>query len=171
MKILDLKDGKVIISAEALGIPEFNVLYTRDTSKSKSKALAELSYVFYMCDFDSPYANFSDERKTEMLGEDLFKNPKYKPDEHVNKAIDKYKRLSETPISRLLRAIEDKTDELATYMRNTKLDSTTLKEVLEVMKSAAPLVTNAGVLRREAEKEQKVKGKVRGAIEIGDYER
>ena len=171
MRILDLKDGKVIVSAEALNVPEFNALYLRDLTKTKAQALAELSYVFYISDPNSPYANYSDDKKARMLGEDMFKDQKYKPDQRVIDAITKYKLLQETPISRLLKAVEAKTDELAEFLNNTPLTSATLKEILAVMEKATPLVTKAGELRAAAEKEQKVRGRVRGQIEIGDYER
>lgn len=171
MKILDLKEGKVIVSAEALNVPEFNAIYMRDLSKTKGTALAEISYVYYLCDFNSPYANYSTDKKAEMLGEDLFKDPKYVPDQRVKDAINKYKILQETPMSRLLQAVEDKTDELANFLNGTKLDISTLKDVMAIMEKASPLIAKAGELRAAVEKERKVRGQVRGKIEIGDYER
>lgn len=106
-----------------------------------------------------------------MLGQDLYKDPKFKPDAEIIKAIAKYKLLIDTPLLRLLRAVEAKTDELATYLSSTPVTDESLKAILDVMKNATPLVTNAANIRREAEKEMKVKGTVRGKVNIGDYER
>lgn len=171
MKILDLKEGKVVINAECLGIPEFNALYTRDKDKLKARAFAEISYVYYITDPNSPYANYSEDKKRSMLGQDMFKDPNYKADKQVEEAIAKYKILIDTPLLRLLRAVENKTDEFAAYLTATPVTEESLKSILEVMKQATPLVVNAANIRKEAEKEQKVKGQVRGKIDIGEYER
>lgn len=171
MKVLDLKDGKVIVSAEVLGIPEFGALYKRDKSQGKATALADISYVYYLVDPNSPYSNYTEDRRLEMLGQDLYKNPKHLPDKEVKEAIKKYKALIDTPLLRLLRAVESKVDELATFLSTTAVTEENLKLILDVLKNATPVVTVAGNTRREAEKEFKVRGQVRGKIEVGDYER
>lgn len=124
-----------------------------------------------MADSNSPYSNYTEDRRREMLGQDLYKDPKFKADPQIEAAIAKYKILSDTPLLRLLRAVEDKMDQFADYLSKTPVTDESLKSILDVMKNATPLVVNAANVRREAEKELKVKGKVRGQIEIGDYER
>ena len=171
MKLLDLKEGRVIVNPEVLGIPEFGALYNRDKDKHKAKGLADISYVYYLADPNCPYSNYTEDKRESMLGQDLYKDPKFKPDAEIIKAIAKYKLLIDTPLLRLLRAVEAKTDELATYLSSTPVTDESLKAILDVMKNATPLVTNAANIRREAEKEMKVKGTVRGKVNIGDYER
>lgn len=106
-----------------------------------------------------------------MLGQDFYKNPKHLPDKETKDAIKKYKELIDTPLLRLLRAVESKIDALATYLTDTPVTEENLKLILDVLKNATPVVTVAGNTRREAEKELKVRGQVRGKIEVGDYER
>ena len=55
MKLLDLKNSRVVISPEALLIPEFQKIWEKDKSKDKEKALKELSYVYFICDYKSHY--------------------------------------------------------------------------------------------------------------------
>lgn len=171
MKILDLQDGKVIVSPEALNVPEFKAIWLRDLQKSKARALAELSYVYYLVNPNSPYANYSADKKRVILGEDMFSDPKYKPDDRVQEAIKKYESMIITSLTRLLNAVTNKIDELTEFLNNTPVTADTLKDILTIIGKAAVLVTEVTAIKSAVEKEQKTRGKVRGQIEVGDYER
>ena len=53
--LFDLKDRKVTFSSQALLIPELKVIWDADKTKDKSKAVTKLSYIYFLCDFKSPY--------------------------------------------------------------------------------------------------------------------
>ena len=53
--LFDYKERNVIVSPEALLIPEFEEIYKRDKSKDKAKAIKELSYIYFISDYKSPY--------------------------------------------------------------------------------------------------------------------
>ena len=47
MRILDIKNGKLEITPEALGLKYFKTLWDRDKSKDKTKAYNDILYVYY----------------------------------------------------------------------------------------------------------------------------
>ena len=103
MKLFDLKNSRVIISPEALLIPEFERLWRRDTSKNKEKALKELSYVYFTCDYKSPYLTSMVRDKVRLVvAKDFMKDTKSRPDPGMEEAIEKYKDLQVTASMRLL---------------------------------------------------------------------
>lgn len=60
---LDLK--LEINEPELFLIKEFKALLDRDTSKLKTKAFREFTYIYLMIDWKSPYSDFSDVERHE----------------------------------------------------------------------------------------------------------
>ena len=170
MKILDIRNGKVEISAEALLVPELSKIYNRDKTKGKDKSLLELAYVYYTCDFQSPYADLPDTERDASVAYDLFKDGKYKPDKDLQAACVKYSKLIDKPSIRLLRAVERKLDEFAKFLDENTLEPETMKAILGVMTNIAPLLASRNAIKDQVEKDIQNKGKVRGQVEIGLYE-
>jgi hypothetical protein len=120
--LFDLKDRKVIVSAETLLIPEFKDIYSRDTSKDKAKAIQQLSYVYFIADYKSPYvSSLSPDALKRVVGKDFMKDEGYEPDSKVSAAIDKYKELQRTPSMLLLDASIQTVHNLTDYLQNVDL--------------------------------------------------
>jgi hypothetical protein len=47
-KLFDIVAGEVVLNADALAIAPFKTLWDKDTSKTKSQATKEISYIVYM---------------------------------------------------------------------------------------------------------------------------
>lgn len=152
-------------------IPEFAALYTRDKSKDKARAILELSYVYSLVDPNSPYANYSEAKRLEMLHLDLFKDPKFKPDGLIEAAKKRYIELTDTPLKRLLRASQAKIDEFADYLAKSKVTDATSTELLKIMGGLSTLVGNHSTLEQQIERDDVKRGRVRGQVTVGDYER
>ena len=65
MNLLTVNDNKVIPSAYALTILEF-----------KNLSIAELSYVYFMCDHNSPFSVYEEEKRNEEVQKSIFKKEK-----------------------------------------------------------------------------------------------
>ena len=59
MKLFKYEAYKVTISEEALVLKPFKLIWNRDRSATKNKALTELGYVYFMCDPRSDYQYIS----------------------------------------------------------------------------------------------------------------
>jgi hypothetical protein len=114
--MFELKDGKFIIHPDQLALPFFRVIYDADKSKGKETAFKELSYVYYMCDYKSPYKNYPEDKRKQLILDDIIKDKTWKESKDIKEACIKYKELIETPEIRLLQALEAKTDELADFL-------------------------------------------------------
>jgi hypothetical protein len=88
-ELFNIKDGKIVITPDKLAIPVFKQIYERDKSKNKDIAFKELSYIFFMVDFNSPYQSYPNDKKEKMIIEDIFKD-KWSPDKLVKEGITKY---------------------------------------------------------------------------------
>lgn len=171
MSLFNLKNNQVVIEPEVLHIPEFKTLWDRDKSKTKDSAYKELSYVFYMYDFNSPYSG-TDERKRETaVKKDFIKDEKWKPDEDVLAAGIKYKELSETPLTRLLDAVKLTLDKMTDYLRGTEVDDTTVRIIVDTVNKTSAIVGSYFKLKETAQKEVTSNSRTLGNKIVSDYER
>lgn len=61
MKLFKYENYEIVISEEALMLKPFRVLWNRDKTSGKSKALQELSFIYFMYDPRSDYMFIIDE--------------------------------------------------------------------------------------------------------------
>ena len=112
-----IDNDKVVINPKALLIPEFAFLYERDHSIGKKKSLKEFAYIHYIADYKSEYNSYG-LTKNQQVALDIFGNKKYKPDQHVLKAIDKYIDLQKSPSMRYLESIRNRVDRIIDFLDN-----------------------------------------------------
>jgi len=110
----------VTINPKALVIPEFSDLWHRDTSNGKKKAIKEFAYIYYMADYKSEYNAYGISKETQ-LGIDIMNKRDYKPDPYVQKAIDKYKLLQETPSMRYLISMRQRVNSIIDYLDSAQI--------------------------------------------------
>ena len=179
MRLLDLKNSTVVISPEAILIPEFNSIWESDSSEDKSTALQELSYIYFICDYKSPYlASMGTERVRFAVAKDFMKDTKYKPNPKVEEAIEKYKDLQFTPSMRLLEASIKTIYNLTTYLETVDLQERDKNgrpiykptDVTNSLKSIGGIVESLNKVREQVEKEQTTKGTLRGQRQKGNRE-
>ena len=179
MNLFDLKDRNVVVSPEALLVPEFKALWERDKSKTKAKAMSELSYVYFVCDYKSPYrSSFTINNLEAMVSKDFMKDEKYNPDIKVCTAIDKYKELQRTPSMLLLDASLQTVHNLTDYLQNIDLterdkhDKPVYKpsDVTNSLKSIGGIVESLSKVRESVEKEISEQATLRGQRRKGNRE-
>ena len=112
-----IDNDKVQINPKVLLIPEFAYLYERDHSQYKKKVLKEFAYIHYVADYKSEY-NAYGLTKNQQIALDIFGNKKYKPDQFVLKAIDKYQDLQKTSSMRYLESIRNRVDRIIGFLDN-----------------------------------------------------
>ena len=171
----EIVDGKVIIPPSSLTIPELKNLWDRDKKKSKQTAYMELTYVYHMSDPKSEYADFSAEHKESTITADIIKEDGWKPDEVVQEAITKYKKLLETASLRFLNSQEAFLDKVTTRTNDLETedleDDKTLTAMLNASEKASKLIMLLPKLKEAVVKEQSATQKIRGGGDVGSYER
>lgn len=171
--MFELIDYIVKINPSALNIPEFNDIWKRDKSKSKNVAYAELSYVYYLCDYKSEYRNYSYDERKEKVFNDHCRNQiseDWKPDAKVNAAIEKYEEMQTTPSLRFLSAVESQLDKISDFLNGTAADDDTIKTIVDSIDKANKIILQLPKLKEAVKKEVSEAEKIRGGGDIGMYE-
>jgi len=177
-KIFDILNGEVIISAEGLAIPAFKSIWDADKSKSKEKAKDEIRYVAFLCDSaKSPYKDFPEYDKEKIIRKDIFGDENWVPSERVKSACEAYLKMSDTPVSRLLRASRSAVDKLAIYLESVDFDKLDVngkpysaRDVVFNLGNIGNLVKSLNTLEEAARREQVENTKVQGGTEINYFE-
>ena len=180
MSILNLQsNGTIAIIPEIIVIPEFNVLWNRDKSKDKEIATKEILYIYLVSDFLSPYFNYPEDKRNDVVIKDIFKDSKWKEDKAVRAAIVKYEEMNTTESLRLLRAARNACDSLTEYFNKvafkSKKDDDSMsyiaKDVVSNLGSIGKVVESLDKLEHKVKGEIKTSSKIIGGREVGAYER
>ncbi len=176
-KLLDIKEGKIIISPEALGLSFFKEIWFKDKSTDKSKATNDIKYVYYYSDFNSPYFIYSELDRVNYVKEFVV-GKDYKPSKEVLVAIEHYRELNTTPGMRLLQAAYIAVAQTEKYLKNvdyTKMDDSGrfLYDVTKVTNMIINMPKLQEALNQAKDiclKEQSSTTKVRGGKDVSLFE-
>lgn len=167
MKIFDNINNVITVSPEVLTIPQFAVIWNADKTKAKDNAYKAFTFIYHMCDYNSPYANFPEDKKSETVKQDCLGDKDYKPSKDIIDAVYKYKELQETPLQRLLKATKNKIDDIAEYLENTEINDDNVKNILDAFGKISTTVANFDKLQQAVEKEKDTSSnRVRGGKDI-----
>ena len=179
MNLFDLQNRKVVISPEALLIPEFKEIWERDETEHKEVALAELSYVYFVSDYKSIYrSGISEGELHAVVAKDFLKDEAYEPCPQVRSAMTKYMMLQETPSMRLLVASLSTVDKLTDYLQHVDLSERDARDkpvykpsdITNSLKSIGGIVESLHKVRAQVEKEQQQSAALRGQRVKGNRE-
>ena len=163
MKIFDFKDNEVVVSPEILTILVFKDIWDSDKSKTKKNAYNDFKYIYHLCDFNSPYNNYSEERRIEAIKEEVIGEKTYTPDEKVKKGCLVYKELKQTPIERLFISVKDKIEEMSSYLKENELTDDSVTPVLKIFDSTSKIVGQYKTLETAVKSEKETTNvKIRG---------
>jgi hypothetical protein len=107
MKLFKEDNFNIIINPEAKLIPEFKKIITNDKDRKKRNAHRHLSYIYFMCDYRSPYSIYPEEERKQRLSKDLQLNNDDAISKLIKSGMDKYNQLQRTPTITNLKAIKE----------------------------------------------------------------
>ena len=177
MKILDLKNDKVVISPEALGLTFFSDLWQRDKTSTKSKAYKDIAYIYYMCDFNSPYSQYPEVTRESLIKE-FAVGKEYKVDDKVTTAMQHYRELNTTPGMRQLDAAYIALYRSEEYLKGvdyTKMDANGRfvydpEKVQKMITGMPKLMQALNEAKEICMKEKTSTDRVRGGATLGQFE-
>lgn len=179
MKVIDIEGDKISLTAEALSVPQFYVLWERDRGKFKKKAIKELTYVTFLIDntTSNPYRGYGEDLRKEQLIKDFFEEG-WEPDAEVIEAVEKMRSLQKTTSSRLVSSAKQAADKLADYYSSVdftkySVDGKPLysaKDVQGNIKDLFSTIKSLFALEEQLRKEQMDGNTARGGFEIGEFE-
>lgn len=123
MRLLMYENYKVVVAPEALTLKPFKKLWTRDTSKDKSKAQSEFGYIYFYSDPRSEYQYIiDDDDRSEAVKQGLGFPPSWKPDKDLVAAIELYSSFT-TTAALLLQDTRYAVDKLRILLRDIDLSA------------------------------------------------
>lgn len=170
MKLFKYEGYKIVISEEAFALKPFRMIWNRDRTISKDKAIMELGYIYFMEDPRSDYQYIidRDERSLAIIeSEGLPSN--WKPDKVIIEAMEFYSSFK--PTSALL--LEDTryaVDKVRKLLRDIDLEAEddrgrpvyTIDKILAAIKQVPALVKDLDEAEKALASEMKLGGKMRG---------
>ena len=168
MAVFTIENNTVKISPEMLLIPEFNDIWERDKSKDKGRAYKELSFIYFLSDYKSVYTAYSPEEREDKIKQDFIRDPSWVRDEIVDKAINKYEELQETPSLRLLKSARIASDKLSSFFRTQDPEHKFYTSNLEKL---SKIIESIDKLEERVKKEETSSSRVRGGGDVKSRER
>jgi hypothetical protein len=172
--LIHIENGALQITPEALVIKEFKVIWSRDHSTRKEKALKELGYIYHMCDYQSIYRNYHIDTRESKIKLDVFDDRQWMPDNEINEAMNKYNELRTTLSMHLLNDVELGLTKLRDYFKDADFaedeNGVAAKNFITNVKSMGDLVKSLKSLREEVEKELIDTMQMRGGSSVGTRE-
>ena len=170
MKLFKYEGYKIVISEEAFALKPFRMIWNRDRTINKDKAIMELGYIYFMEDPRSDYQYIidRDERSSSIIeSEGLPAN--WKPDKAIIEAMEFYSSFK--PTSALL--LEDTryaVDKVRIMLREIDLSKEddkgrpvyTIDKILAAIKQVPALVKDLDEAEKALASEMKLGGKMRG---------
>ena len=168
MNLLTVNDNVVIPSAYTLTILEF-----------KDLSILELSYVYFMCDHNSPFCVYAEDKRKEEVMQSVFKNKDAKKLKwsKINAGCDKYKKLTETSAVKLLKSARASVTKLEKYFRDidlTMMDDNgrlmfTAKDLVANLSKMGDVVSGLSKLEELVKKEEQAANQNRGGVITNKY--
>lgn len=172
MKLFDIIGGKVVIHADALGIPCFKRVWDADKA-DKEHATKVISYIVLKNKWDSPYVQSMDADTIEAkLKQELFDN-KYELTEDELACEKQYKVFCYTRTLEMLDNMRLKLDSVSKYYKESlddTLDEKKIKDLLAGMTSVGGVLKSIDSLENMVKAEEVVMGKVKGDAKVNPYE-
>tara|TARA_R110000765_G_scaffold418160_1_gene521408 strand:- start:160 stop:699 length:540 start_codon:yes stop_codon:yes gene_type:complete len=177
MDLLTINDNVAIPSPYVLKVEEFSKLVSRDKSKGKERSTKELAYVYFLCDHNSAFAVYDEERRPSEVKLSVFGESKWSPDKAVMAACDTYKKLKETSAVRLLKAARESVVKLEKYFKEVDLTLTddngkpifAAKDLVANLSKMGDVVNGITKLENLVKKEEQVQSGNRGGVEVNRY--
>jgi len=176
-----------INKADVFLIKEFRELFDENRCKEKSdpkgllknRAIRELSYIYLVYDWKSPYSEYSESEKrdTALLDTNLTKEEL--SDSKFQAAITKYLEMQDTRVLKMLNSAYRAMDELRLYFETVDLQERdimtgkpvyTAKNVVSEIAGLGKLVESIDNLKQRVMKEREKETDLRGGAEPGMFD-
>lgn len=170
IRIIDLKDGKVIIAPECLVIEPFKSVWEKDKTKEKSDAFNIIQYVWFYSAFKSPFFAHSNEDRHKLITESILKDPKFKVTKELEACIEMFEKINTTVAMKLFRSAQESVVRMEKFFREVEY---TEDNVAKIQKAIIDMPKMQEAVQKAFEncmKEQSSGDKVRGNATLGLFE-
>ena len=170
LKIIDLKDSKIIVAPECLVIEPFKSVWEKDKSKDKTYAFNVIKYTWYYASFKSPFFQHNDTDKHKLIVEHILKEPKFKMTQELLDCINMYDKIHTTPAMRLFRAVQESISKMEKFFETATYDEDSITKIQKAIIDMPKMQEAVQSALDNCNKEQSSGNKVRGDAQLGMFE-
>lgn len=117
MNIFEIKNFVVTFSPQALMLKPFKEIWLNDKSKDKTKAIQELSYIYFMSDDRSDYMYVLDlYERHEYVLRDLMMDPQWIKPQYIDEAMEFYVEASTTTSTQMLKSTRGVIEKISKFL-------------------------------------------------------
>lgn len=161
---IDSNNNIILKEPGVLLISEFKKIWDSDKSKEKLEALKIFAYIYFKCDFKSPYRNTkTKEELPEVLKKDLNLPKDFKETKEICLAQEKYIDLQTTKSLKMILSAEKALDQITKYFDEFDISKIKLDE--DKANSINKLMGNLKQIDEVAMKLESVKDKIAKELE------
>jgi len=178
-RLLTITDEYIgVPSAEASHIHEFKAIVDRDDSENKTVASKELAYVYFMLDWESPYASMHEDDRSENIIHSLFnEDDNWTPDEKVMAAMERYKELYANDYTMMLDSARNGARKLRKYFEDVDLNERDangklvhrVSDLSRNLKEVGSIIEGLMDLEELIKKNQTAANENRAGIEVNEF--
>ncbi len=181
----NVNNSVVVNEPEILLVKEFSELWTNDRNKTKadptglkkSRAFRELTYIWLMCDWSSPYSDYTEQERHKEALKDAGLSEKEWNDPTFRAACRKYRELQDSSRSlKLIKAAQGVVDKITDYFNTLDIqerDQVTgkpifkTKDVMAELSNVSDVVEQLKTLEVLYKKEREATGELMGDVKVG----
>lgn len=181
--VAEINEPDVLLIREfaALWEPERNKCKEDPTGKLRKRAFRELTYIYLMLNWKSPYSDYTEQERHQECLKDANLTEEEWADPIFRAACRKYKEVQNSSRSlKLIKSAQGIVDKITDYFDTidlTERDEITgkpifkTKDVMDEMKNVSKVVEELKTLEFMYKKEQEAESDVRGGAEVGFMDR
>ena len=170
MRILNMIEGKVVLTPECLCISPFSEIWSKDKTKDKIQAHQQIKYVWFFSDFNSPYYKYPEDARKESIINDIIKDKNFKVTSDIKEAIEVYKKLHTSPAIAAVDAAFAFMNKIQTYFKEVELGDVDAKKITDIFINMPKIVASLNEAKKAAYAEEASSTKVRGGAKVGMFE-
>lgn len=148
---MNLKDRLFVVIDEnpalnpnlGLQVPEFKVLYDADKTEEKVNFKKEMSYVYHMCEYTSPYYDVPD--KETAVAKDIMGKASWKPTKRVKRAIEAFKSFDTSAEKRMLDSALATCEKIGVELENLSKTDKDVRTVVEEIEKEIKTATDVDI--------------------------
>lgn len=170
IKIIDLKDGKIIVAPECLVIEPFKSVYENDKSKNKVESFKVMQYVWFYSAFKSPFFQHSSADRHKLITELIIKDKKFVVTEQIKECIAVFEKIFTTPAMKLFRSVQESIVKMEEFFKNVDYNEDTVTKIQKAVIDMPKMQEAIQSAFDNCMKEQSTGDKIRGNATLGLFE-
>lgn len=170
IKIIDLKDSKIVVAPECLVIEPFKSIWEKDKSKDKTTAYNSIQYVWYFASFKSPFFQHNDADRHKLIVDHIIRDSKFKVTKEIEEAIQLFEKINTTPAMKLFRAVQESISKMEAFFKGATYDEDSIDKIQKAIINMPKMQEAVQSALDNCNKENSKGDKVRGDNVLGMFE-